>query len=128
VVGAVFDASAVIALLRGEPGSEVVASYVGDAAISAVNLQEVVKALIIRGFTVEMTRTMIEALHLEVRPHLAEDAYAAAALYEATKSRGAGLGDRSCMALAIKEGSPAITTDTAWTTLEIPGLTVVLAR
>lgn len=45
----VFDTSAVIALLRGEPGAALVASRVGQAAMSAVNLQELVKALILRG-------------------------------------------------------------------------------
>lgn len=34
----VFDTSAVIALLRGEPGAGMVAGQVGQAAMSAVNL------------------------------------------------------------------------------------------
>ena len=42
---AVLDASAVIALLRDEPGADRVAVYAGDALISTVNLQEVIKAL-----------------------------------------------------------------------------------
>lgn len=124
----VFDASAVIALLRGEPGSEVVATYVGDALISAVNLQEAIKALLVRGFSIKIARTMIEALHLEVRSHSAKEAYAAAALYEMTKEYGRGLGDRTCMALAIDEGLPVITTDQVWTKLKVQGLTVNLAR
>ena len=124
----VFDASAVIALLRGEAGSERIAPHVGDALISAVNLQEVVKALLVRGVPLAVSRQMLEALHLEVRPHGVEDAYGAAALHEATKIYGSGLGDRSCMALAIAEGLPAITTDQAWARLEVEGLTVTLVR
>ena len=125
---AVLDASAVIALLRNEPGADLVAAYAGDALISAVNLQEVVKALLLRGFTVDVARTMIDALYLEARAHGAEDAYAAAALHEATKAQGSGLGDRTCMALAIAERLPAITTDRQWTDLSIPGLTITLVR
>jgi PIN domain nuclease of toxin-antitoxin system len=124
----VFDASAVIALLRDEAGSDVIADYVGDALLSTVNLHEVVKALLVRGFTIEIARAMIEALHLELRPHTPEDAFAAAQLYEATKDHGHGLGDRTCMALAIGEGLPALTTDQAWAKLTIPGLTVTMAR
>ena len=125
---AVLDASAVIALVRGEPGADRVAEYVGDALISTVTLQEVVKALLVRGFALDAARTMIDALQLEPRPHQVEDAYAAAMLWQATKSKGSGLGDRTCMALAIAEGLPAITTDRAWGELAIPGLNVILAR
>jgi PIN domain nuclease of toxin-antitoxin system len=32
------------------------------------------------------------------------------------------------MALAIKLGLPAITTDRAWARIEVPGLEVILAR
>jgi PIN domain nuclease of toxin-antitoxin system len=125
---AVLDASAVIALLRDEPGARAVAAYAGDALISAVNVQEVAKALLVRGIPLDIARLMIESLRLEVRPHGREDAYAAAGLHEATRSRRSGLGDRTCMALAITAGLPAITTDRAWAELAIPGLEVTLAR
>ncbi len=125
---AVLDASAVIALLRGEPGAEVVAEHAGDALISTVNLQEVIKAMLTRGITLEVAREMIGALHMEARSHDVADAYGAAALHAATAVHGSGLGDRTCMALAIAEGLPAITTDRQWAGLAIPGLTVKLAR
>ena len=124
----VLDASAVIALLRDETGSELIATYIGDAAISAVNLQEVVKALLLRGVNIEAARKMLDALHLDVRAHDVEDAYDAAKLHEATMVHGSGLGDRTCMALAIKEKCPVITTDQAWAKLDIDGLKVVLVR
>lgn len=65
----VFDASAVIALLRDEPGADIVAPYIGDGLISAVNLQEVVKALLRRGVPFDAAREMLDALHLDVCPH-----------------------------------------------------------
>ena len=80
----VFDASAVIALLRDEPGSAVIADHVGDAMISAVNLQEVIKALLVRGISIALAREMIDALHIEVRAHTELDVYQAAALYPDT--------------------------------------------
>lgn len=124
----VLDASAVIAVLRGEAGADIVAAHAGDALISAVNLQEVVKALLVRGAAAEAAREMVDELHLEVRVHDAPAAYAAAGLHEATRAFGSGLGDRSCMALAIAEGLPAMTTDREWGNLHIPGLEIVLAR
>lgn len=100
----------------------------GDALISTVTLQEVVKALLVRGLSLDTARTLIDALHLEPRPHQVADAYAAAALFHATRVKGSGLGDRTCMALAIADELPAITTDRAWGELAIPGLSVILAR
>jgi ribonuclease VapC len=125
---AVFDSSAVIALLRNEPGADLIAEYAGEAIISAVNLQEAIKVLLADGASVRVTRGLIDALKLEVRSHDVAGAYAAAALYAATKTKGSGLGDRTCMALAIAEGLPAITTDQQWSELAIPGLRVIQAR
>lgn len=124
----VLDASALIALFRDEPGAEQIAGFIGEGLISAVNLHEVVKALLRRGIPIDATREMIAALHLEVRPHAEEDAYAAASLWQATEKFGSGLGDRSCMALGIAEGLPVMTTDKAWAELQISGLDVRLAR
>ena len=41
----VLDASAMLAFLNEEPGSEVVASYLDKAAMSTINLSEVVAKL-----------------------------------------------------------------------------------
>jgi PIN domain nuclease of toxin-antitoxin system len=128
MASAVLDASAIIALLRDEPGADIVAASMGDALISAFTLQEVIKAMLVRGFAPDIVREMIDALSLEIKPHDADDAWAAALLWDATKAKGSGLGDRTCMALAISQGVPAITTDKAWQELAIPGLTVILAR
>lgn len=125
---AVFDSSAVIALLRDDRGADVIADYASDAVISAVTLQEVVKVLLADGASTKVARGMIDPLSLDVRAHEAGDAWAAAMLWQATKAKGSGLGDRTCMALAISEGLPAITTDKAWSELSIPGLSVILAR
>ena len=124
----VFDASAIIALLRNEPGAEAVAAHIGDGLISAVNLQEVVMSLLRRGAPLDAARTMIEALHLDVRPHSAEDAFSAAALHAATAAFGSGVGDRSCIALAIAENLPALTADKDWSRIAVPGLKVMLVR
>jgi ribonuclease VapC len=128
VSSVVFDTSAVIALLRGEPGAALVASRVGQAAMSAVNLQELVKALILRGVTLSVIEEMVQELRLDLHAHDREAAFAAARLTEATRHHGSGLGDRTCMALAIKLGVPVLTTDRAWAKLTIPDLTVEVVR
>ena len=124
----VFDASAILALLRDEPAADVVAQYIGDGLISAVNFQEVIKGLLRREVPNDAALAMLDALHLDVRPHGRDDAVAAANLYPATKAFGSGLGDRTCMALAIAEGLPVLTADQEWARIEIPGLKLMLAR
>lgn len=124
----VFDSSAVIALLQRESGAAFVASRLPEAIISAVNVQEIAKKLIEAGTAETDIRTTIAGLQLDIRPHDIGNAYQAASLATATRQFGCGLGDRSCMALAIKLGVPAITTDRAWAQIEVPGLEVILAR
>ena len=124
----VFDASAILALLRDEPGGDIVAQYIGDGLISAVNLQEVIKGLLRRDVPIDAALAMLDALHLEVRPHGRDDAIAAAKLYPVTKEFGSGLGDRTCMALAIAEGLPVVTADQQWARIDVPGLRLLLAR
>lgn len=124
----VFDASAILALLRDEPGANVVAQYIGDGLISAVNFQEVIKGLLRRDVPIDAALAMLDALHLEVRPHGRDDAIAAASLYPVTKEFGSGLGDRTCMALAIAEGLPVVTADQQWARIDVPGLRLLLAR
>ena len=124
----VFDASALIALLAGEPCADKVAHCIGDGMISAVNVQEVEKALLRRGASLEAAEAMLDALHLDVRSNDRQEAFCAASLVEVTTHFGAGIGDRSCMALAIAHTSPAITMDKEWAHLDAPGLTVIVAR
>lgn len=124
----VFDSSAVIAFVRGEAGFELVANHLGDAAMSAVNLQEVAKVLNLATGKPGLAEEVVGKMRVEVVPHAAEDAYSAAALVHATQKHGSGLGDRSCMALAMRLGVPALTTDRAWAKLDIKGLEVIVAR
>jgi PIN domain nuclease of toxin-antitoxin system len=125
---AVLDSSAVLALLFSEPGAETVKRFSAGAAMSAVNVQEVAKKLFDRRATENDVRGMLENLNLQIVPHTFDDALAAAALIQFTRRHGCGLGDRTCMALAARLGVPAVTTDRSWAQLNIPGLTVQLAR
>ena len=120
----VLDASAVLAFVQGENGADRVLPYIGDAIVSAVNLQEVIKEMMADGLVPEQVAEILAGLRLDVRPHDEQAAYAAAALAGQTKQYGRGLGDRSCMALGLSLSLPILTADTEWTRVEIDGLTL----
>ena len=124
----VFDASAVLALVRDEPGADKVAPHIGRAAISAVNFQEVVKELLLSGLDEPTVRELLDELRLDVRAHDAEAAYAAAVLHAQTGPYGHGLGDRSCLALAVQLGVPALTADREWKTVKVRNLKIAPIR
>ena len=118
----VFDASAVLALVRDEPGADKVALHVGRAAISAVNLQEIIKELLLSGLDEATTRELLDELRLDVRAHDVGAAYAAAGLHAQIRQYGRGLGDRSCLALAMQLGVPALTADQEWKKVRVKNL------
>jgi len=123
----VLDASALLALLNREPGHEEVARTIPRAAISAVNLSEVVAKLAEGGMPEEAIRDALEGLALEVHEFGRDLAYGTGLLRTATKSRGMSLGDRACVTLVQRLGLPVLTTDRAWEGLEV-GVDVRLIR
>jgi ribonuclease VapC len=116
----VWDASALLALINEEPGSEGLATGMSAAAISAVNLSEVAAKLAERGMPGEVCRELLTALPLDVHSFDEDAAYEAARLRPSIRGRGLSFGDRACLALASTLGAPAVTTDRAWGGLDLP--------
>lgn len=119
----VLDASAVIALLRGEPGADRVrqtleqsdTSAPGVALLSTVNLTEILQLLGPDLPDIIGTEQSI----ITVTDFTTVQAQAAAAMHQATRVAGLGLGDRACLALAKVHGLPVLTGDRAWATLDL---------
>jgi ribonuclease VapC len=124
----VLDASAVLSIFFDEPGADRVVAELGHAIISAVNLQEVFQKLLAASIRPADALRMVEKLELDVREHDTSAALNAAMLHQATRIFGRGLGDRSCLALAIEEGVPALTSDREWSKIEVEGLEIVFIR
>jgi len=123
----VIDASALLALLNSEPGADKVARAIPGAAISALNLSEVVGKLCSAGLPEKSIRQALLGLGLEVVPFDEEQAYEAGMLRTATDGAGLSLGDRGCLGLARKLGLPALTADRSWLKL-LAGITVRVIR
>jgi ribonuclease VapC len=123
----VVDASAVLALLFGEPGAELVADAITEgAAISAVNLSEVATLLLRHGHDPQTLLAPVRE-QVTVEPFTSEDALAAAALYPRTSTHGLSLADRACLALARRLNAIAVTADRSWADLELD-ITIQLIR
>jgi PIN domain nuclease of toxin-antitoxin system len=123
----VVDASAILALLNQENGSEEVSRFIGKAAISTVNLSEIIAKLADAGIPEEDIRQILSNLNLEVINFNKEQALKAGMLRPITKSIGLSFGDRACLALGIILNQPVLTTDRLWGSINV-GVEVRLLR
>ena len=97
----VFDASAVLALLQGEPGAEVLQKLQPDALVGAVNAAEVLAKLVSRGTPLQDAQAAVDALHLETAPFDASMAGVSARYVH----KNVSLGDRCFLAAAEMYGT-----------------------
>ncbi len=123
----VIDASALLALLNGEPGADIVTETLPDGVISAVNLSEVIAKLCDAGMPEKAVRQALQPLGLEIVPFDEEQSYQAGLLRPSTKDLGISSGDRACLSLAKMLGAAALTADRAWAGLSV-GVTIKLIR
>jgi PIN domain nuclease of toxin-antitoxin system len=126
----ILDASAVLAYLLREPGGEGVAAAIDlGAGLGTANLAEVMTRLVRDGVSVDTAREVLDALPVTLFDLDAVLALRAGEMILATRKVGLSLGDRLCLALAIREKVPALTADTAWAEIApLIGATVRLIR
>ena len=115
----VLDASALLAYLQSEPGSDAVKAVLDEAVISTVNWAEVIQKVRAGKVDTAGLRDDLEALGLELEPFTAAQAEVAGELWERTKKLGLALGDRACLSLGLEKGSSVFTTDRAWRRLHL---------
>jgi ribonuclease VapC len=123
----VADASAVLALLQGEPFGKFDQERIVGAVISAVNLAEVLTKLLSAGLSRRQAEDATDALNFRVVPFDRRQARDAAGLWPATVRAGLSLGDRACLALGLALKAPVVTADRVWAKIDI-GADIVLIR
>lgn len=111
---AILDASALLALLRDEPGGEKVQAILANSGMSEVNLSEVVGHFARNGAVESDIRHVLDPLPVERYSFDGDLAYAAGLLLPVTRVAGLSFGDRACLALAQKLGVKVLTADRAW--------------
>lgn len=123
------DASALLAFLRDEPGADLVESRLSNAAISVMNLAEVVTHYARRGNGRDIIEEAITETGVLCLPADSDLAYEAGLLSPLTISAGLSLGDRFCLALAKRLKCEVLTADRAWSSIaDRIGVSVRLIR
>jgi len=123
----VLDASALLALLHKEHGSELVERNLPGAALLTVNYSEVLKKTVEKGGALSSADSFIRQLQLQIITFdelLASDT---AALWDKTRKSGLSLADRSCLALGRSMNRTVLTADKRWAELDV-GVKVKLIR
>jgi PIN domain nuclease of toxin-antitoxin system len=116
-------------MLLGEPGGEKVKAALDGAVLGAVNLAEIVSHYAKLGAARSDIEAMLRPLPIRVVPIDAALSYDAGMLRPLTLPGGLSLGDRYCLALAKREGVPALTGERRWPDIAAAaGVTVELIR
>lgn len=117
---AVFDASAILAVLLSEPGSDRVLPVLEGGGLSTVNLIEVHTRMITLGADPARVWNRVLDFQCQICPFTESQARVAAELFTATRPYGLSLGDRACLALAIERKAKVYTTDRSWKSIPLP--------
>jgi PIN domain nuclease of toxin-antitoxin system len=134
----VLDASALLAYWFDEEGAAVVTVAIASegAVIGTPNLAEALTKVVDRRPDLAADLRLTAIGHagdpaqapaplplaggaIAVEPFTETDAIISAQVREATRDRGLSLGDRSCLALALRTDQRVLTADAAWTGLTL---------
>jgi PIN domain nuclease of toxin-antitoxin system len=122
----VVDTSAVLAVVRGEPGAAEAERLMTGGLIGTANLVEVVSKGAQYGFPQAETLRAVSILGLDIVDVDRATADQAMALWRLRK-HNVSLGDRLCIGLARARGMPVLTGERVWKALDL-GVEVFLFR
>lgn len=115
----VFDASAILAAVIGEPGGDTVLKQIRNSTVSTVNLSEAQAKLVRRGFPPDDAWESALTFCNEIVAFDSRQARLAGGMIATTHPLGLSFGDRACLALAILLEAPVYTTDRLWKKLPL---------
>jgi ribonuclease VapC len=113
------DSSAVLANLNGEPGGDLVDAIAIGSYISAINLAEVISKLIRGGLSTADAVVAAQQCGAETIYVDEGQAILAGELHAGSRSAGLSMADAFCLALAKQRSFEVLTSDRAWTSLDL---------
>jgi PIN domain nuclease of toxin-antitoxin system len=122
------DASAVLALLQGERGSERVKRALPESAITSVNACEILGVLVRGGLSPAAAVAAFEMLAIPVLAFTYTQARAGASLARLKVSRPLSLGDRACLGAAIEGRKSVLTAERYWSQLDLEDVRIEIIR
>ncbi len=124
----ILDASALLALLKNEPGADKVEPLLGQIVMSSINVSETASILLESEMNSQEVQECLLPLISEIISFDEEQAFLAAELRKHTKNQGLSLGDRACISLGMKMNLPVYTADRVWQNLQLNNLEIKLIR
>ena len=115
----VIDTSALMALVKMEPGNEIVAEALPDGIVSPVIFAECLSKAGNLGHDPASVEHRLMQPGLRIEPLLLDDIRAVARLYPFAL-RNVSLADRFCLSLAMERRLPILTADRPWAALGLP--------
>lgn len=110
----VLDASAIIALARGEKGFEQVEEVRERSWVSAVNLMEAFSRIVRHDVQPERVHSFLRQAFPNIVPFDTEQAETAATIHAGSRNLGLAYGDCACLALGQLREATVLTGDRAW--------------
>lgn len=124
----VLDASAILALLQREKGSEILQPLLTTAIASTINITEVLSILTRNKINSDEAISLLSEMIPKILTFDMQHAKIASDLYLTTQNKGLSLGDRACIALGIDLSIPIYTADKIWAELNLPNVEIILIR
>ena len=109
----VFDSSALLAFVLGEPGADTVERELAEGGVcGAVNWSEIAQQILAHGRNWDLTSALLRSYGLAVEPVVVADAEWAAQRWR--RGEGLSLADRLCLAVGKRLEANVWTADTGW--------------
>jgi PIN domain nuclease of toxin-antitoxin system len=115
---AVFDSSAVLAVVFDEPGAGAIVPRRVGACTSTVTLSECLSKMLDRGFSQDTAQETLQDFGLNVVAFDDAQVWRAGALRSRYRRKNLSFADCACLALAAETGLPALTGDRLWAQLD----------
>ncbi len=124
----ILDASALLALIKNEPGASILEDMLGRIVMSSLSLSEAATTLLKFDMTLQESEECLLPLISQLIPFDTSHALLTANLTKQLKDKDLSLEARACLALGMEMGLPIYTADQRWADLGLTNVDVRLIQ